>query len=181
MRNSLALPDFIDRSRITNSAIGERQMLPWQTKRMRVGVDMRRAPLLAVDIRAGRIAYVVPLENAVNPCEQPRLDGKGRPRSGILAGIFGKKAFFGQFLPQGLPGVLATDATGCEQKKPRNEGLETSLSETLPLNPQHLLAHVLESQVGVDVVRGRYVRMPHDVLEPRRAHAVSRHAGREAV
>ena len=56
-----------------------------------------------------------------------------------------------------------------------------SPSETLLLNPQHLLAHVLESQVGVDVVRGRDVCMPHDVLEPRRAHAVPRHAGGEAI
>ena len=79
-----------------------------------MGACMRRAPLLAVDIRAGRIAYVRLLENAVNPCEQRRLDGKNRPHGGFLAGIFGKKrgkkAFFGQFLPQGLPGVLATGA-----------------------------------------------------------------------
>ena len=58
---------------------------------MRVGVDMRRAPLLAVDVRAGRIAYVRPLENAFNPCEQRQLDDKSGPQGRILAGIFGKK------------------------------------------------------------------------------------------
>ena len=66
-------------------------------------------------------------------------------------------------------------------RNPLKRRSEDAASETLPLNPQYLLAHVLESQVGVDVVRGRDVRMPHDVLEPRRAHAVSRHARREAV
>ena len=47
--------------------------------------------MLAVDVRAGRIAYVELLENAVNPREQRRLDGKNGPTSGIWAGIFGKK------------------------------------------------------------------------------------------
>lgn len=52
---------------------------------------MRRAPLLAVDVRAGRIAYEELLENAVNPHEQRRLDSKSEPQGRIFAGIFGKK------------------------------------------------------------------------------------------
>ena len=56
-----------------------------------MGVDIGRAPLLAVDVRAGRIAYVKLLENAVNPREQRCLDGKSEPQGRILAGIFGKK------------------------------------------------------------------------------------------
>ena len=56
-----------------------------------MGVDMRRAPLLAVDVRAGRIAYVRMLENAVNQREQRRTDGKGRRQGGILTGSFGRK------------------------------------------------------------------------------------------
>ena len=56
-----------------------------------MGVCMRRTPLLAVDVRAGRIAYVELLENAVNPCEQHRLGGRDGHQGRILAGIFGKK------------------------------------------------------------------------------------------
>lgn len=62
--------------------------------------------MLAVDVRAGRIAYAELLENAVNPREQRRLDGKNGPTSGIWAGIFGKnfskKALLGSFVQNTL-------------------------------------------------------------------------------
>ena len=121
---------------------------------MRVGVDMRRAPLLAVDVRAGRIAYMEPLENAVNPCEQRRLDGKKGLQGRVSARFFGrilvKRPFSIDYLPKHLPGISL--------KRPflaQDTPIRMLRLTTLPLNPQRLLAHVLEAQVGVDVVRGR--------------------------
>ena len=67
---------------------------------------MRRAPLLAVDVRAGRIAYVRILENAVNLFRQRRLDGENGCQDRILAGFFGtnfsKKALLGSFVQNTL-------------------------------------------------------------------------------
>ena len=141
--------------------------------------------MLAVDVRAGRIAYVKLLENAVNPCEQRCLDGKNGPTSGIWAGIFGrilvKRPFWAVLYKTHFTRCFGKRCYWMRAGNPLKRRSGNAASETFPHNPQHLLTHVLESQVGVDVVRGRNVCMPHDVLEPRRAHAIPRHAGRTAV
>ena len=47
--------------------------------------------------------------------------------------------------------------------------------------PEQVLSDVLEAQVSVDVERGINIRMTHDVLELRGAHAAPGHLGTERM